>query len=179
MVQKQQGHDQQGAGRAGCAHSCNRRTGVLPATPATLPPCSRCHDYVLVKAGPPPHPPPPPPPTPTHPTPTPTPTPHPTPPPPPPTHPHPQPPHPQPHPPTLLQSLELSVTNRTSTNDAFKLLFSKKKYWPGVIINVAVYTLLNWTGNKAIVYYGALGTHWVDLWAWRGLASQWSDLPPG
>ncbi|PSC68422.1 sugar transport 14-like [Micractinium conductrix] len=53
-----------------------------------------------------------------------------------------------------LRSLELSVTNRTSTNDAFKLLFSKKKYWPGVIINVAIYTLLNWTGNKAIVYYG-------------------------
>ncbi|PSC67638.1 sugar transport 14-like [Micractinium conductrix] len=53
-----------------------------------------------------------------------------------------------------LRSLELSFTNRTSTNDAFKLLFSKKKYWPGVIINVAVYTLLNWTGNMAIVYYG-------------------------
>lgn len=26
--------------------------------------------------------------------------------------------------------------------------------WPGLIMNLVIYTLLNWTGNMAIVFYG-------------------------
>ncbi len=48
----------------------------------------------------------------------------------------------------------MSTINRISTRESFKLALTKRKYVPSLIINLAVYTLLNWTGNTAIVYYG-------------------------
>ncbi|PRW60969.1 sugar transport 14-like [Chlorella sorokiniana] len=53
-----------------------------------------------------------------------------------------------------LRDIEVSTINRISTRESFKLALTKKQYYPALLINAAVYTLLNWTGNTAIVYYG-------------------------
>ncbi|KAL4446351.1 hypothetical protein ABPG77_003158 [Micractinium sp. CCAP 211/92] len=53
-----------------------------------------------------------------------------------------------------LDSIELACLNKPSVKESFGLVIRKKQYWPPVIINLVAYTLLNWTGNTAIVYYG-------------------------